>query len=81
VLRLVEILLFLAPFLAFAAWRFVLPRRGPSSLALGLGVAMLVILGFALVWLSQEDTLKPGATYIPSHIENGVIVPGRGVSR
>jgi hypothetical protein len=80
-LRLVEFALFLAPFAAFFVWRAALPRGGPSRLTVGLGIAMLLVLAALLGWLSREDTLPPGTEYVPSHVENGVIVPGRGVSR
>jgi hypothetical protein len=81
VLRLVEIALFLAPFAAFFVWRAALPRGGPSRLTVGIGVAIVLALAAMLGWLSGEDTLPPGAQYIPPHVENGVIVPGRGVPK
>jgi hypothetical protein len=80
VLRLVEIALFLAPFAAFLTWRLLMPD-GLSRAFLIAWAGVLIVLGAALAWLSQEDTLPPGATYVPSHIENGVVVPGHGGTR
>jgi Family of unknown function (DUF6111) len=80
VLRLVEIALFLLPFAAFVAWRVLLPK-GPSTRVVAGAAAVLVLLAAALVWLSQDDTLPPGADYVPPHFEDGVIVQGHGEPR
>ena len=45
---------------------------------LALSVALLVVMAGVLGWLSRENTLPPGVKYVPPHVENGVIVPGRG---
>lgn len=79
-LRLLEIALFLAPFAAFLAWRFTMPE-GPSRALLIAWAGALIVLALALAWMSQENTLPPGASYVPPHIENGVVVPGHGGSR
>lgn len=79
-LRLVEIALFVAPFAAFLAWRFLLPE-GPSRVMLIAWAGALIVLAATLAWLSEENTLPPGASYVPPHIENGVIVPGSGGTR
>ncbi len=76
--RLIEIALFLAPFGAFVAWRLLLPAGGPSRTVLALSVALLLVMAGMLSWLSRENTLQPGVEYVPPHVENGVIVPGRG---
>lgn len=77
-LRLIEIALFLAPLGAFIAWRLLLPEGAPSRTMLALSVALLVVMAGVLGWLSRENTLPPGVKYVPPHVENGVIVPGRG---
>lgn len=80
-LRLVEVALFLAPFAAFAAWRLLWPRGGPSRLVIGAAAVTLVVLAATLIWLSRQDTLPPDIPYVPPHLQDGVIVPGQGVRR
>ncbi|MBN8907946.1 MAG: hypothetical protein BGO51_25600 [Rhodospirillales bacterium 69-11] len=76
-LRLAELALFLLPFALFLAWRLALPR-GPSRAMVLAAAAALLVLAATLFWLSGEDTLAPGATYVPPHMKDGVIVPGHG---
>ncbi len=78
-LRLAEIALLLAPFGAFVAWRVLMPEGAPSRPFLVGLAALLVVMAALLAWLSRENTLAPGALYIPPHVEDGVIVPGHGV--
>jgi uncharacterized protein DUF6111 len=75
-LRLVEVALFLAPFALFAAWR-VLALEGviPTRL-LVVAACVLLALASALLWLSQDAALPPGAQYEPARLENGQIVSG-----
>ena len=77
-----DVVLFLLPFAAYALWLLV-TRRSLSNVDdwtvrtigyLALAGAALVIV--VLVVFIQRDTDKPGGTYVPAHIENGVIVPG-----
>lgn len=79
-LRLAELALFLVPFALFLAWRLALPR-GPSRAMVLAAATALLVLAATLFWLSGEDTLAPGATYVPPHLEGGVIVPGHGGQR
>jgi hypothetical protein len=73
-LRLVELALFLAPFAAFAAWRFLATEDGPSiKLVVGAACA-LALLAAALLWLSQDKALAPGADYQPAQLEGGRVV-------
>lgn len=79
----VDIVLFLLPFAAYALWLLVNRRsvRNPDDWQvktitwLALAGAALVI-GVILVFI-HFDTSPPGGTYIPPHMENGVIVPGQ----
>jgi hypothetical protein len=74
-LRLVEVALFLAPFALFAVWRVLVPQAGPPrSLVIGAAVVVLVIAA-SLVWLRQEDAEPANTAYVPSHMENGQILP------
>lgn len=79
--RLVELALFLTPFVAFVVWRFAAMERGPSmQLVAGTACAVALLIG-ALVWLSQEDALPPGTLYVPPHLEDGRVVAGHAVPR
>jgi hypothetical protein len=80
-LRLVEVALFLAPFVAFAVWRFMAIEGGPP-VSLVVGVAcVLAVLASALIWLSRENALPPGAGYEPPRLEDGKIVAGHAAPR
>ena len=80
-LRLVELALFLAPFAAFATWRYM-AGEGPPSVPLLVGTAcVLVVLAGALVWLSRDEALPPGASYAPARLEDGKIVSGHAAPR
>ena len=80
-LRLVEVALFLAPFVAFAVWRFMAIEGGPP-VSLVVGVAcILALLASMLLWLSREDALPPGVNYEPARLEDGKIVSGHAAPR
>ena len=76
-LRVVEILFFLAPFALFAA-RVFLGKRA-SAQAMWTIVGGLLLLAAATVWYGLERSLPRDDTYVPAHIENGRIVQGHGV--
>lgn len=78
-----DLLLFLLPFAAYALW-LILTRRTlrnaddwtvKTIAVLALVGAVITII--ALVVFVHLDTAPPGGTYVPAHIENGVIVPGQ----
>ena len=76
-----ELLLFLLPFGAFALW-LMARRRSPLARAHWDGnVSWLVIagLGLAIVGLLATALLTPRhmGAYVPAHMENGKLVPGR----
>ncbi|HET7881867.1 MAG TPA: DUF6111 family protein [Acetobacteraceae bacterium] len=75
-LRLVELALFLAPFAAFAAWRFLATEGGPSTSLVVAAACVLALLAAALLWLSQDKALAPGADYEPARLEQGKVVFG-----
>jgi hypothetical protein len=79
---LIEISLFLVPFVLYAAFLALttagvvqskawLPRRVASLVIVSL---LLVVGGFLA--LAQFSGAPPGSTYVPAHIENGKFVPG-----
>ena len=78
-LRLVELALFLSPFLVFAAWRFFAIESGPS-IKFVVGVACFVaVIAAALVWFGEDRAIPPDNAYAPARLENGHIVAGHGV--
>ena len=79
---LIEIGLFVAPFVIYAAL-LVATRKGalqPSAWSIQ-RLAALAIAGFVLmlgsfVIFAQFSGAPPGSTYVPAHIENGKFIPG-----
>lgn len=77
-LRFAEIGLFLLPFGLFLLWRFLAPRVRPALLWMGT-VVFVALVGIA-VGYGLKERMDPHARYVPAHVEDGRIVPGRGVS-
>jgi hypothetical protein len=79
---LTEIVLFLAPFVAYAI--FLLATRmepfdrasWPPKVVAALAIAAAVLVFGAFVILTQYSAAPPGSVYKPAHIENGKFVPG-----
>lgn len=79
---LTEIGIFLIPFAVYAL--FVIASRAdvlhPSSwplrIVLRLAIIAFVLVIASLLLLAHFSGAKPGATYIPAHIENGKFIPG-----
>ena len=80
-LRLVEVALFLSPFVFFAVWRAVGTAGGPSVPVVVAAACVLAVLAGALVWLSLHEALPPGTAYAPARLEDGKIVSGHAVPR
>jgi hypothetical protein len=80
-LRLAELALFLAPFVLFLVWRFTAAERGPPVRVVAIAACVLALLAGALIWLSQDDALPPGATYEPARLQDGKIVSGHAAPR
>ena len=79
---LINILLFLLPFLIYAAFMIWVKGVAPNKLVNTAPVLWLLIIGFALLFvfvgtLIQFHSGDRGGTYRPSIIEDGVIKPGR----
>ena len=80
-LRLVEVALFLAPFVAFAVWRFMAIEGGPP-VSLVVGVAcVLAVLASALIWLSREKHCRRAPATNRPRLEDGKIVSGHAAPR
>jgi Family of unknown function (DUF6111) len=78
-----EIALFLTPFVIYAAF-LVATRAGilqPSAWTMprlaGLLIAALILVVGSFLLLAQFSGAPPGSTYVPAHIEDGKLVPGR----
>jgi hypothetical protein len=75
--RVIEILLFLAPFLGFAVWRLWFPSPVPPLwLMYGLG-GFVVVLLLALAWVWHLDAGDANQPYIPAEMRNGRVVSGQ----
>jgi hypothetical protein len=78
-----EIALFAAPFIIFAVYVWA-TRAGMfdpeawswSAIAWLTIIAFVLMLGSFLV-IAHFSGSPPGSTYVPAHIENGRLVPGR----
>ncbi|WP_158923442.1 hypothetical protein [Acidisphaera sp. S103] len=74
--RLIEIILFLTPFVAFAAWRLWFPSPlPPPGLIYGLAVFVGLMLA-ALLWTSHLDAEDGHQAYVPAVMQNGRIIEG-----
>jgi len=80
-LRLAEVLLLLAPFAAYAAWRMMDARGGPSTqVLLGAAIAFGLLL-VVLVWTIGTEGLRGGQDYVPARLDHGRIVPGHAAGQ
>lgn len=75
--RLIEILLFVTPFLAFTAWRLLFPSPLPPRwLIVGLaGFVALMLL--ALIWVRHIDAGDAAQAYVPAELRDGRVIPAR----
>ena len=74
-IRLTELLLLFAPLAVFIAWRLWAPGKAPSvGMIIGLGVVLAILAG-GLIWVRFDHSPPRDSVYVPSHIENGRIVP------
>jgi hypothetical protein len=79
---LIEIGLFIAPFVIYAILLVVTSGGALQRSAWGtrriaaLGIAGFVLMLGSFVFFAQFSGAPPGSTYIPAHIENGKFVPG-----
>ncbi|MGD0105434.1 MAG: DUF6111 family protein [Rhodopila sp.] len=75
--RIIEIVLFLTPFVTFAAWQLLFPSPVPPPwLMYGLsGFVILMLL--MLVWLWHLDAGDANQPYVPDHLQDGRAVPAQ----
>lgn len=79
-LRLVEVGLFLVPFVAFGAWWLLANDGGPSPAMIGVTAGAVLLLAAALVWFGTHETIGVGKAYVPARLQNGEIVPGHAAA-
>ncbi len=79
---LLEFVLFLLPFAAYAVWRRFNPQVEPEPrlvllAMLGIGLGLV-----AAVWYGLSVSMEPGTVYVPAEMgEDGQIRPGRAEPR
>ncbi len=73
--RMIEIVLFLTPFLSFAAWRLLFPSPLPPLWLIYSLTGFLVLMLLALVWSRQFDAGDPQEGYVPAQLIDGHVVP------
>jgi hypothetical protein len=78
-----EVGLFLAPFVVYAIFLW-LTRAGVIDAAnwtwdrvVSLTIVSLLLVIGSFVVLSHWSGAPPGSTYVPAHVEDGVLVPGQ----
>jgi hypothetical protein len=77
--RLIEILLFVTPFLAFAAWRLLFPSPLPPRWLIGCLAGFVVTMLLALIWVWDIDAGDANQAYIPAEVQDGRVVSARPV--
>lgn len=78
-LRLLEIALFLLPFVAYGGWLWSGKRY--SREVLWGTVAAMVVMVLAAGWLELSQAVPPELSYVPPRLEDGRVVPGHAVRR
>lgn len=76
---LVEILLFLTPFGAFAAWRLLAPHL--PRIAVWGAVLFVLATGSLAAFVASRPTMHRGDRYVPPALLGDLIVPGRAVPK
>jgi hypothetical protein len=72
--RLIEILLFLAPFAGFAVWRLMFPSPLPPLWLVASLAAFVAVMLAALLWMWHADAGDAHIRYVPAHVEDGRVV-------
>ena len=87
-LLLIEAILFLIPFALYFLWRTFLERKEEATHGRFnerpwqiLIVAGGLLVAAGLVFFALTSGRRGDTVYIPAHIENGQVVPGRFISR
>ena len=80
-IALIDILLFSLPFLIYGAYMVSVKGMAPANLWQGAPIFWLLAVGCGLLLVTMATLIqfsrgKPGGTYHPPALENGVIKPG-----
>jgi hypothetical protein len=80
-IALIEVLLFLLPFLIYAGWRFVVHEARGSAVIGDAPVLVLIALGLSLLaaglfYIASYDKEGVEGHYVPAIYKDGKIVPG-----
>jgi formate-dependent nitrite reductase membrane component NrfD len=82
VIYLLNLLLFLLPFLAYAIWRRYNPQAEPDPRIVVLGLIGIGLGLAAATWYGLSVSMDRDTVYIPAYLdEHGRIVPGRAEPR
>jgi quinol-cytochrome oxidoreductase complex cytochrome b subunit len=79
---LTELVLFVLPFLVYAAYLWATragvlhPESWPLSTLMWLTIAALLLIAGSFIVLAQWGGEPPGSAYVPAHVEDGRLVPG-----
>jgi drug/metabolite transporter (DMT)-like permease len=79
--RIIEIVLFLTPFLGFAAWRLVFPSPTPPLWLVGGLAGLVLVMLLTLVLLRHLDAGDATQSYIPAQLRDGLVVPAQRTPR
>ncbi len=75
-MRLIEIVLFLSPFVAFGLLRLLRPAERVPGWVLGAFAASVAVMLVLLLILRQLDAGDAHESYVPARLEDGRVVPG-----
>ena len=79
---LTELVLFVLPFLVYAAYLWATragvlhPESWPLGTLMALTIAALLLIAGSFIVLAQWGGEPPGSAYVPAHVEDGRLVPG-----
>ena len=73
--RMIEIVLFLTPFLSFAAWRLLFPSPLPPLWLIYSLTGFVILMLLALVWSRHFDAGDAQEGYVPAQLIDGRVVP------
>ncbi len=80
-IALIDIVMFALPFLIYGAYMLATRSASPSTLWQGAPVLWLLAAGAMLLLITMATLIsfsggKPGGTYHPPSLQNGVVKPG-----
>jgi hypothetical protein len=80
---LTEVGIFLLPFMVYAGFLFAtrtglfVPQSWPLQTLMPLTAVALLLMIASLVLLAHFSGAPPDSVYVPAHVENGRLIPGR----